>query len=121
MPLCAGLLDRHLGQPSGIGVPKHTPPDASNITQADFEAMTRSWPSAWPPIRTIRRVADAGPSYKALERYPEAVKALQEADRRKPTSRRSWSSTQRRWPWKGAAAGRRADAIARTGPQDRPE
>ena len=85
MPLCAGLLYWHLGQPSGIGAPKHTAPDASNITQADFEAMTaklaqRMAANPDDPVGWLM----LGRAYKALERYPDAVQALQEANRRKP-------------------------------------
>lgn len=85
MPLCAGLLYWHLGQPSGIGAAKHVVADPSNMTQADFEAMTR---------KLAKRMADnpddpvgwlmLGRAYKALERYPDAVQALQEAERRQP-------------------------------------
>ncbi len=85
MPLCAGLLYWHLGQPQGIGAPKHTVPEAGDITQADFEAMTRQLaermaanpddPVGWLML---------GRAYRALERFPQAVQALQEADRRKP-------------------------------------
>lgn len=85
MPLCAGLLYWHLGQPQGIGAPKQAVPEAGDITQADFEAMTRQLaermaanpddPVGWLML---------GRAYRALERFPEAVQALQEADRRKP-------------------------------------
>jgi cytochrome c-type biogenesis protein CcmH len=85
MPLTAGLLYWHLGQPQGIGAPKHAVPDAGEITQADFEAMTRQLaermaanpddPVGWLML---------GRAYKALDRLPDAVKALQEADRRRP-------------------------------------
>jgi cytochrome c-type biogenesis protein CcmH len=37
MPLSAGLLYWHLGQPSGIGAPKRTVTQAPDISQADFE------------------------------------------------------------------------------------
>lgn len=85
MPLSAGLLYWHLGQPAGIGAPKRTVPDASNITQADFEAMTaklaqRMAANPEDPVGWLM----LGRAYKALERYPEAVQALEEADRRSP-------------------------------------
>jgi cytochrome c-type biogenesis protein CcmH len=85
IPLSAGLLYWHLGQPAGIGAPKRTVPDASNITQADFEAMTaklaqRMAANPDDPVGWLM----LGRAYKALERYPDAAQALREADRRKP-------------------------------------
>jgi cytochrome c-type biogenesis protein CcmH len=85
MPVCAGLLYWHLGRPSGIGAPKHTVADASNITQADFEAMTsklaqRMAANPDDPVGWLM----LGRAYIALERYPDAAQALQQADRRKP-------------------------------------
>jgi cytochrome c-type biogenesis protein CcmH len=85
MPVCAGLLYWHLGQPSGIGAPKQTVPAAADITQADFEAMTsklaqRMAANPEDPVGWLM----LGRAYKALERYPDAVQALQQADRRNP-------------------------------------
>ena len=85
VPLCAGLLYWHLGQPQGIGAPKHAAQDPASITQADFEAMTQKLAQ-----RMAANPDDAvgwlmlGKAYLALERIPEAVDALKEAERRQP-------------------------------------
>jgi cytochrome c-type biogenesis protein CcmH len=85
MPLCAGLLYWHLGQPSGIGAAKRRAVDPSNLTQADFEAMTAKLAQrmAAKPDDPVGWLM-LGRAYKALERYPEAVQALAEAVRRAP-------------------------------------
>jgi cytochrome c-type biogenesis protein CcmH len=85
MPVAAGLLYWYLGEPEGIVGPNRAAPGASQITQQDFEAMTRQLaermaanpddPVGWLML---------GRAYKALAQYPEALKALQEADRRRP-------------------------------------
>jgi cytochrome c-type biogenesis protein CcmH len=85
MPVCAGLLYWHLGQPSGIGAAKRRVVDPANMTRADFEAMTTKL-----AMRMAAKPDDPvgwlmlGRAYKALERYPEAVQALVEAVRRQP-------------------------------------
>ena len=86
MPLCAGLLYWHLGQPSGIGAPKHTVADASNITRADFEAMTAQAGAAHgrQPGRS-GRLADAGPRVQGARALSGGGRRpCGEADRRKP-------------------------------------
>jgi cytochrome c-type biogenesis protein CcmH len=85
MPVAAGLLYWHLGEPESIVAPDQAAGGASQITQADFEAMTRQLaermaanpddPVGWLML---------GRAYKALAQAPEAVKALREAERRRP-------------------------------------
>ncbi len=85
IPIVAGLLYWHLGQPQGIGAPKRAAPDASSITPEQFQAMTEKLaqrmaanpddPNGWLML---------GRAYKALQRYPDAIKALAEANRRQP-------------------------------------
>jgi len=85
MPAAVGLLYWHLGEPEGVVPAQQAAPDSSRITQEHFEAMTRQLaqrmaanpddPVGWLML---------GRAYKALAQYPEAVKALREADRRRP-------------------------------------
>jgi cytochrome c-type biogenesis protein CcmH len=85
MPVIAGLLYWHLGQPEGMHAPKQAAPDAAGITPEQFQAMTQQLaermasnpddPMGWLML---------GRAYKALERYPEAVQALSQASRRQP-------------------------------------
>ena len=123
MPVCAGLLYWHLGRPSGIGAPKHTVADASNITRADFEAMTsklaqRMAANPDDPVGWLM----LGRAYKALERYPEAAQALQEADRRKPNEPEILAEYAEALALqRGRDLDGEPDASARTRPQDRPE
>jgi cytochrome c-type biogenesis protein CcmH len=85
LPVVAGLLYWHLGQPQGIGAPKHATKDPSSLTLEDFQAMTQKLAE-----RMAKNPDDPvgwlmlGRAYKALERFPEAVKALAQADQRKP-------------------------------------
>ena len=85
LPVAAGLLYWHLGQPEGIGAPKHAAQDASSITREQFEAMTQQLAErmAGTPDDPVGWLM-LGRAYARLERYPEAVKALAEANRRKP-------------------------------------
>lgn len=85
MPLCAGLLYWHLGQPQGIGAPKQAGPPAGDITQAEFETMTgqlaeRMAANPDDPVGWLM----LGRAYMALERYADAANALREANRRQP-------------------------------------
>lgn len=85
VPLSAGLLYWHLGRPGGVGVPTQAATDPSSVTRAEFEAMTENLAKkmATNPEDPVGWLM-LGRAYKALERYPEAVAALKEADRRKP-------------------------------------
>lgn len=85
VPLLAGALYWHLGAPQGIGAAKHAAPKPDDLTVEQFQAMTEKLaarmasnpddPLGWLML---------GRAYKALQRYPEAIKALQEANARKP-------------------------------------
>ena len=85
LPVVAGLLYWHLGQPQGIGAAHHAAPDPSSLTLDDFKAMTQKLAE-----RMAKNPDDPvgwlmlGRAYKALQRFPEAEQALAEADRRKP-------------------------------------
>jgi cytochrome c-type biogenesis protein CcmH len=85
LPMVAGLLYWHLGQPQGIGAAHHAAPDPSSLTLDDFKAMTQKLAE-----RMAKNPDDPvgwlmlGRAYKALQRFPEAEQALAEADRRKP-------------------------------------
>jgi len=85
IPLAAGLLYWRLGEPQGIGAPKRAAAEASSITQAHFEAMTaqlaqRMAANPGDPVGWLM----LGKAYLALERIPEAVNALKEANQRRP-------------------------------------
>lgn len=85
LPVTAGVLYGMLGQPEGIGAAKRSAPDAAPVSAEDFAAMTeklaeRMRNDPGDPIGWLM----LGRAYKALERYPEAVDALAEADRRRP-------------------------------------
>jgi cytochrome c-type biogenesis protein CcmH len=85
VPFCAGLLYLYLGNPQGLTAPKHTTVDASSITVDQFKDMTEKLAA-----RMEQKPDDAvgwmmlGRAYKALERYPDAVKALQRAEKLEP-------------------------------------
>jgi cytochrome c-type biogenesis protein CcmH len=85
LPVVAGLLYWHLGQPQGIGAAHHAAPNPSQLTLDDFKAMTQKLAE-----RMAKNPDDPvgwlmlGRAYKALQRFPEAEQALAEADRRKP-------------------------------------
>jgi cytochrome c-type biogenesis protein CcmH len=85
VPVCAGLLYLYLGNPEGLTAPKHTALDASSITVDQFQDMTDQLAA-----RMEKKPDDAlgwmmlGRAYKALERYPDAVKALQRAEKLEP-------------------------------------
>jgi cytochrome c-type biogenesis protein CcmH len=85
MPVIAALLYWHLGQPQGIDASRQATQDTAPPTPEQFQAMTQQLaermasnpddPVGWLML---------GRAYKALERYPEAVQALAEANRRRP-------------------------------------
>ncbi|HTS55282.1 MAG TPA: c-type cytochrome biogenesis protein CcmI [Burkholderiales bacterium] len=85
VPLGAGLLYLHLGNPEGLTAPKRSVADASSITVDQFKDMTEKLAA-----RLERKPDDAvgwmmlGRAYKVLERYPDAVKALQRAEELEP-------------------------------------
>ena len=85
IPVVAGLLYWRLGSPDALQPAKHAAVDPSSITPEQFEAMTRKLAA-----RMAANPADAtgwlmlGRAYKALQRFPEAAKALAEADKRRP-------------------------------------
>lgn len=85
IPVLAGLLYWHLGTPQGIGAPKRATPSAEDLSVEQFQQMTEKLAA-----RMASNPEDAqgwmmlGRAYKALQRFPEAVKALQEANRRRP-------------------------------------
>jgi cytochrome c-type biogenesis protein CcmH len=85
IPVLAGLLYWRLGSPDALRPAKHAAVDPSSITPEQFEEMTRKLAA-----RMAANPADAngwlmlGRAYKALQRFPEAVKALAEADKRRP-------------------------------------
>ena len=85
LPVMAGLLYWQLGEPQALDPARLAPPDASNITQEEFEAMT-----AQLAARLQANPDDAegwtmlGRAYKALGRHTDAAKALAEANQRMP-------------------------------------
>jgi len=85
LPVVAGMLYWHLGQPQGIGAAQHAAKDPSSLTLDDFKAMTQKLAE-----RMAKNPDDPvgwlmlGRAYKALQRFPEAEQALAEADKRKP-------------------------------------
>src|SRR5262245_38365461 len=85
LPVCAALLYLYLGNPAALTAPKHAAPDASSITAEQFRDMTAKLAS-----RLEKQPNDAvgwmmlGRAYKALERYSDAVHALQQAEKLEP-------------------------------------
>ena len=87
VPVCAGLLYLHLGNPQALSAPKHAVADASNITVEQFQEMTNKLaarleknpndPLGWTML---------GRAYKALQRYSDAVKALEHAEQLDPAN-----------------------------------
>ena len=85
LPVCAALLYLYLGNPQALTAPKHAAVDASSISVDQFKHMTEKLaarmqnnpddPVGWMML---------GRAYKALERYPDAVEALQHAEKLAP-------------------------------------
>jgi len=85
LPVGAGALYLHLGNPQALTAPKHAALDASSITAEQFRQMTEKLAA-----RMRSNPDDAvgwmmlGRAYKALERYPDAAQALQKAQQLEP-------------------------------------
>jgi cytochrome c-type biogenesis protein CcmH len=87
VPVCAGLLYLHLGNPQALTAPRHAVADASSVTVEQFQDMTIKLatrleknpddPVGWTML---------GRAYKALQRYPDAIKALERAEKLDPTN-----------------------------------
>ncbi|HYL19848.1 MAG TPA: c-type cytochrome biogenesis protein CcmI [Burkholderiales bacterium] len=87
VPMSAGLLYMHLGNPQALSTPKHPPLDASSVTIEQFQEMTSKLaakleknpndPVGWTML---------GRAYKALERYPDAIKAFEQAEKLDPNN-----------------------------------
>jgi cytochrome c-type biogenesis protein CcmH len=87
VPASAALLYLYLGNPQALTAPKHAAVDASSISVEQFKQMTEKLaarmqskpddPVGWMML---------GRAYKALERYPAAVEALQHAEQLAPTN-----------------------------------
>jgi cytochrome c-type biogenesis protein CcmH len=85
IPVIAALLYWHLGEPQGIVAAKRASTDTVRATPAEFQAMTQQLaermaanpddPTGWLML---------GRAYKVLARFPEAVEALSQANRRRP-------------------------------------
>ncbi len=85
LPVCAALLYLYLGNPQALTAPKHAAVDASSISVDQFKHMTeklaaRMQSNPDDPIGWMM----LGRAYKALERYPDAVAALQHAEKLAP-------------------------------------
>lgn len=85
LPLLAGVLYWQLGEPQALDPAQRTPAAADAVTPEQFEAMTAELAA-----RMAANPDDGegwamlGRAYKVLGRYPEAVSALGEANRRNP-------------------------------------
>ena len=85
LPVSAALLYLYLGNPRALTAPKHAAVDASSISVDQFKQMTEKLAA-----RMQSKPDDAvgwmmlGRAYKALERYPDAVEALQHAEKLAP-------------------------------------
>jgi cytochrome c-type biogenesis protein CcmH len=85
LPITAAMLYLYLGNPRALTVSKHPPVDASSVSVEQFKQMTEKLatrmqsnpddPVGWMML---------GRAYKALERYPDAVEALQRAEKLAP-------------------------------------
>jgi cytochrome c-type biogenesis protein CcmH len=85
LPVSAAVLYLYLGNPQALTVPKHPAVDASSVSVDQFKQMTAKLaarmqsnpddPLGWMML---------GRAYKALERYPDAVEALQHAEKLAP-------------------------------------
>lgn len=87
VPVCAGLLYLHLGNPQALTAPRHAVADASSVTVEQFQDMTAKLAA-----RLEKNPDDAlgwtmlGRAYKALQRYPDAIKALERAEKLDPAN-----------------------------------
>jgi cytochrome c-type biogenesis protein CcmH len=86
LPVCAALLYWYLGEPRGLDPAKRLAARAQpDMTAEQFEALTQKLAD-----RMAANPDDAtgwlmlGRAYKVLERFPDAAKALAEAEKRKP-------------------------------------
>ena len=85
LPVCAALLYLYLGNPAALTAPKRGAPEAPSITAEQFRDMTEKLAS-----RLEKQPNDPvgwmmlGRAYKALERYTDAVHALQQAEKLEP-------------------------------------
>jgi len=85
LPVAAAGLYWYLGNPQALTAPKRAAVDASSISAEQFKQMTEKLaarmqskpddPVGWMML---------GRAYKALERYPDAVEALQHAEKLAP-------------------------------------
>jgi len=85
LPVTATLLYIYLGNPQALTSSTHAVPDASSISVDQFRQMTeklaaRMQNSPDDPVGWMM----LGRAYKALERYPDAVEALQHAEKLAP-------------------------------------
>jgi len=85
LPVIAALLYWHLGEPQGIDASRQAARDAAPPTPEQFQAMTQQLAQrmAANPDDPVGWLV-LGRAYKALERYPDAVQALAQANRRRP-------------------------------------
>lgn len=87
IPVCAALLYLYLGTPKGLSAPKRAAIDPSSITVEQFQQMTEKLaarlqsrpndPTGWLML---------GRAYKALQRYQDAVDALERAQELEPNN-----------------------------------
>jgi len=85
VPVCATLLYLHLGNPQGLSAPKHAAVDASSISLEQFKSMTDKLAARMEnnPNDSVGWMM-LGRAYKSLERYADAIKALERAEKLDP-------------------------------------
>jgi cytochrome c-type biogenesis protein CcmH len=85
VPLLAGLLYWHLGNPTALMAPTRGEIDPANMTPEQFQAMTAKLAAKLQQQPdNAQGWAMLGRAYKMLERYPDAVQALARAHQLKP-------------------------------------